>query len=417
MDKNSKSINLIDFKQSILDIRDLKKRQGIEKIQNFSIVEKIGQAIYHLWRLFDGLKNDKSMQKLIHSDRQFDLVLVEPYCDIVLGLGHHFNVPIISIAPNVMVFQSIHFSATPGLKSFMPDLLVNYIDKMNFWQRLKNQSIHILMACFREINYSKQKWYEMFYSNSTNLPSFKEIQRNISLTLVNSYPTLEASWPFMPNIIQVGGIGIVTMDEPPLPPDIQQFLDYANTSVVYFSFGSIVDISLLSPNLVNAIFDSFQELTHIKFLVKGNDNLQALYRNNLNIMVRSWLPQTTILKHPNVKCFISHGGHNGVQESIFYGKPKIIIPFFYDQLLNAQWAYEKGYGIEISHAQLTRANLKSAIENIISDSRLVETTIFLAGLDSFIRCWDFQLYAPSTNCFQRIPRSSSDTDGDSTFLD
>lgn len=331
--------------------------------------EKVGQAIYHLWRLYEGLKNDKSMQELIHSDRHFDLVLVEPYCDIALGLGHHFNAPTISIAPNMIVFQTIHFSATPGLKSFMPDILLNYIDKMNFWQRLKNQSIHILASFVREIEYSKQKMYEQFFSKSNNLPQFNDIQRNISLTLINSYPTLEASWPFMPNIIQVGGIGIVTMDEQPLPLDIQQFLNDTKTSVVYFSFGSIVDISLLSPKLVNAIFGSFEELSHIKFLVKGNDDLQARYRKSVNIMVRSWLPQITILKHPNVKCFISHGGHNGVQESIVYGKPIIIIPFFYDQILNAQWARERGYGIEIPHAQLTKANLKSAIENIISDSR------------------------------------------------
>lgn len=70
-----------------------------------------------------------------------------------------------------------------------------------------------------------------------------------------------------------------------------------------------------------------------------------------NLFTSSWVPQTALLgdlplriptavhrmsfysfpAHPNLRCFVSHGGLNSVLELTRSGKPVILIPLFGDQ--------------------------------------------------------------------------------------
>lgn len=120
------------------------------------------------------------------------------------------------------------------------------------------------------------------------------------------------------------------------------------------------------------ILRTFSELNTIRFLVKGDEALLNLLPNvpNVpNVRIQSWFPQKAILRHPNLKCFITHGGLNSIQESIWWAKPVVIIPFIFDQFMNAQWATEKGYGVKILYTEITSNVFKQAIENVLYNER------------------------------------------------
>ncbi|WP_374206261.1 hypothetical protein [Streptomyces roseoverticillatus] len=47
--------------------------------------------------------------------------------------------------------------------------------------------------------------------------------------------------------------------------------------------------------------------------------------------VESWVPsQHDVLAHPNVKVFFTHGGGNGFNEGVYFGKPLVVRPLWVD---------------------------------------------------------------------------------------
>lgn len=225
------------------------------------------------------VRNSKNFQSFLKGKQNFDIVIVEPmFCEEILGLGHHFGAPIISIAP---VFESTEmngFTAMPALKSFMPTIYMRYTDKMNFWERLHN------MFCYLAINYvSKplnwpniQKNYELMFAGTENLPSLAELKKNVSLIILNSHPAISPSRPLMPNMIEVGGLGVKPDEVEPLPNDLQVFLDEAQFGAVYFSLGTVCNATeiLIESNML--ILRTFSEFKTIRFLVKGDEAILNL---------------------------------------------------------------------------------------------------------------------------------------------
>lgn len=315
-----------------------------------------------------------NFQRLLNSDATFDVILVESmFCDELLGLGYHFNAPVISISPVMESTEMYGFTAIPSLKSFVPNIYNSYTDKMHFWLRLHNMltyiGIHYVARTPKWPQY--QRNYEAMFQNPSNPPSLQELKRNVSLILLNSHSTLIPSRPLLSNIIEVGGLAISTDESQMLPIDLQIFLDSAKTGAVYFSLGSVVNTTHLTIESNMIILNVFNELPNVKFLVKGNGEMQKLARSMPNVIVRSWFPQQSILQHSNVKCCIVHGGVNSVQESIYHSKPIIVIPFYFDQFINARWAHESGYGIELPFSEFTQSRFKSAIESILFNERFV----------------------------------------------
>lgn len=86
-----------------------------------------------------------------------------------------------------------------------------------------------------------------------------------------------------------------------------------------------------------------------------------------NVLIRKWMPQNDVLAHKNVILFISHGGLFGTSESLYHGRPMLLIPFFGDQHRNAHRIQSVGYGNFIAFDDITKDTLLKEITEIISD--------------------------------------------------
>jgi UDP:flavonoid glycosyltransferase YjiC (YdhE family) len=81
-----------------------------------------------------------------------------------------------------------------------------------------------------------------------------------------------------------------------------------------------------------------------------------------------FLPQTSIL--PHVDAVVTHGGNNTVTECLFFGKPMVVLPLFWDQYDNAQRIDETGFGIRLDTYGHAPEELVGALERLLADADL-----------------------------------------------
>ncbi|MFK4065186.1 glycosyltransferase [Streptomyces sp. NPDC029674] len=122
-----------------------------------------------------------------------------------------------------------------------------------------------------------------------------------------------------------------------------------HTSVVYLGFGTIMRLSRAQ---IAALLAAVRRLApHHAFLWKLPESQQGLLPAAPlpdNLRVESWLPsQTAVLAHPHVRAFVTHGGANGFHESVFHGKPMLVMPAWLDCHAVARRAVDSGVGLAV----------------------------------------------------------------------
>jgi UDP:flavonoid glycosyltransferase YjiC (YdhE family) len=142
--------------------------------------------------------------------------------------------------------------------------------------------------------------------------------------LVNSSFGLEYPRPLPPQVHMVGPMLPATI--PSLPLDYTAWLGSGPT-VVYVNLGTIArPWRELLQRMARALEgDEFRALWVVP------SELRPLLPPTLppSIRVEPWVPsQLAVLRHPNVRAFISHCGTNSVQESVHAGTPIVGIPLF-----------------------------------------------------------------------------------------
>lgn len=167
-------------------------------------------------------------------------------------------------------------------------------------------------------------------------------------------------------MIEIGGAQIKRKSSP-LPSNIKNVLDSAKNGVVYFSMGSNIKSTQLPKEKREAILKTFAKFPSIKFLWKWEDSELPGKPNNVHI--QNWWPQDDLLAHPNVKCFITHGGLLGTSEAIYHGVPVIGVPVFGDQDLNMARATNLGYGLTVRYKNLTEESLTWALTEMLNDRK------------------------------------------------
>ncbi|GJZ14890.1 UDP-glycosyltransferase 84B1-like protein [Tanacetum coccineum] len=150
-------------------------------------------------------------------------------------------------------------------------------------------------------------------------------------------------------------------------------------SVVYISFGTLVflshkDIESIAAGLKNTKRPFLwvirppenQEMPKLKILEEVKE--QGL--------IVSWSPQTSVLSHPSVGCFLSHCGWNSLLESIATGVPVLACPQWTDQPTNAKLVTDV-WGIEVrlkknSEGGMCGDDVERCMEDIMSGPRSAE---------------------------------------------
>ncbi|KAL4588664.1 hypothetical protein LXL04_001556 [Taraxacum kok-saghyz] len=255
----------------------------------------------------------------------------------------------------------------PGLPVFVAEELPSFVLPTNTFGSFYN----ILKEVF--CNTGKVKWV---LGNT-----FMELEKDVIMSLYDAGRVFFPVGPIVPATL-VGKEEVIDFDL--FGSDVKSnCLEWLNvqkpSSVVYISFGTIHNLSnkeieSIAVGLKNTKRPFLwvirppekQELPELKCLEEIKE--QGL--------IVKWSPQSAVLSHPSVGCFLSHCGWNSLLESIAAGVPVIACPQWTDQPTNAKFVTDVwGIGVKLkksSEGFVSGEELGRCVEEIMSGPKSEE---------------------------------------------
>lgn len=135
--------------------------------------------------------------------------------------------------------------------------------------------------------------------------------------------------------------------------------------LIYFSLGSLACMDL---KVMQRLIDCMSKSPH-RFIVSTGPSGDQLKLYD-NMWGDKYVDQIAILQ--KVDFAIIHGGNNSFMETLFYGKPMIVIPYFFDQIDNAKRAEEKGIGKRIFIWDFDEDKFLQTIEEVANNQEMRE---------------------------------------------
>ncbi|HEU5245399.1 MAG TPA: glycosyltransferase [Gaiellaceae bacterium] len=308
-----------------------------------STFDQLGEFILPTWRaLVDGAR---------YVDERLVEILEEVAPDVV-------------VEDNVVGFPAIPTSGRPWVRivscnplevkdpALPPTFSGLPLDDPSEWDAFRveyGQQVGELQASFSEFCVERgapplpgiELIHESPWLNLTLYPD--ELQYPRSLPLGSSWNTLETC--------------VRATDVPWEPPEPD------GRSLVYLSLGSLgsADVALMQ-RLVSELADT----PHRYIVSKGPQHTE--YELEPNMIGAEFLPQTSVLSH--VDAVITHGGNNTTTECMWFGKPMLVLPIFWDQHDNAQRVHETGFGIRLPTYDFAGGELAAAVDRVLADETL-----------------------------------------------
>ncbi|XP_065169709.1 UDP-glycosyltransferase UGT5-like [Atheta coriaria] len=303
---------------------------------------------------------------LMNKSHEFDLLIIEDIAPEMYVFKHRFDVPCIAVASFDVPPWTHEFIGNPVHPLIYPTAIIPI---NNLHDGVIKRFVIVLF------DFIVRKYYEYYLiarmdhmiseTLPGNYPSVLELQQRADMLFTNANPVFSCVRPFTQTTVSLAG-GFHTNRAQNISKDLLTFLDDSSEGVIYFSLGTNVKSKLLSKKLRNIFLDAFRQLPY-KILWKFE--LDSLENQPENVKIIKWCPQQAVLRHKNIKAFISQGGLQSLEESLLSGVPVVTIPFFFDQEGNAKQVIASGIGVELMYETLTVAELKAAILEVILNAK------------------------------------------------
>ncbi|CAK1556337.1 unnamed protein product [Leptosia nina] len=363
-----------NYNQIVIEVKGMweymgTKRPNVYDSNEMTAIEFINKVLWVGGLAYtENILNSTEFQQFLSKNNKFDLVICEALIQEALyALAHKYSAPLVLVTAfgncmrhNLAVGNPLQLATT--LYEFLA-----VEDPTSFLGRLENlyTSLYEFFWWRFWYLYKQEELVRKYIPNLAQpVPSLYEMQRNASLFLINSHFSFDSSVPYLPNIIEIGGIHTHS-DDRSIPRDIEKILNDSKDGVVYVNFGSNIRSSELPPSKRKVFLTVFGRLNKTVLWKWEDNNTQDM---PLNVATRKWFPQNKILSHSNIKLFIGHGGLMSTQEAVFHGVPILGIPIYADQYNNLLLAQEIGFGKILKYRDINEESLDNAINDILQNN-------------------------------------------------
>ncbi|XP_011314832.1 UDP-glucuronosyltransferase [Fopius arisanus] len=306
-------------------------------------------------------------------DPPYDLVMTEAFgANCFIALGHVLKVPVVLASTTIPLPWLIESLGQPPFSAFMSGYFTAYVHPMSFLIRVINTiQNHISDIRFRRYTDRVQDAQIRKYIDP-NIPPLRELEKNVTLALVNTWHSLHGVQPITPGLVEIGGIH-VQEHYVPMSKELEKWMNDSTAGVIYFTLGSMVNIETFPEPTMKAIYSVFRRIAPVRVLMKVANDSALLPGLPDNIKTSSWIPQVALLAHKNTKIFITHGGLMSTLEALTFGVPLIGIPLFGDQHNNIATYKSHGIALQLDLYNITEKSLFWAVNEILNNPKYSET--------------------------------------------
>lgn len=336
------------------------------KEENIGITSLLSMFTKALTEIMETELSHPEMQKLLHDPNEhFDAVICEfiGYTPMY-AFAEYFNAPLIGFTTTEVTYHD-HRAAGNFIHSILHPMNIfpNYRD-LNFIERLGSATLDLVLRLYFE-----PFVYSVFdgiidQNFGANVSRSYALARKVDMLLLNTHPAMGFVRPLVPNTIQIGFLHVKPPQ--PLSDEWQKYMDASMHGVIYFSLGTNVKTSNLRSGTVEMLLKAFGQL---KYDVVWKWDCGETSTKPTNVKTTSWVPQQDLLAHPNMKLFITQGGHQSIEEAVDRAVPMIVIPFFVDQLPNSRRVENKGIGVALNLNEMNTETFKSHIIEVIENPK------------------------------------------------
>ena len=161
--------------------------------------------------------------------------------------------------------------------------------------------------------------------------------------------------------------------------EVPTFAENNDAPLIYFSFGSL---GVADVDLIKRMIGVLGKAPY-RVLVNVGDYLEQYSEAPGNVQLASWYPQPAVIPHCDV--VIQHGGNNSLNETLYFGKAPLVMPFVWDGHDNATRMNDTEHGIGMHRYEWSDDELLGNIERLLTDSsiraRLDETSRYMQEQD------------------------------------
>ena len=239
-------------------------------------------------------------------------------------------------------------------------------NKFSFLNRLRGV-VQYVSYSFLHSHFSLDNLWEKYAKAHSKFKHAANARTTRGIALILHDFALEQAIPLGANIKVVGAI----LPEPArkLPEYLEKFMS-KDKVVVVVSFGTIFSNypAALAQSIAN-------ELSQVSAAILWQYSGELPQNLGKNVKIVQWFPNLNyVLGHSSTKVFVTHGGLNSIQESVYHGVPMVIVPMFADQPRRASFLQNNGLGVAIEWRSVSVNGqvLKNAIDDVLHNKAYKE---------------------------------------------
>lgn len=360
-----------------IHFKDKLKTEGLKVFQ--SLMFSAGDA-YDLWwtgQEFKDMRVEACAQMLEHDPQVFDKLRLE---DFDLAIAHFHDLCPLAIAEKIGVKKVVWITHGTSIYDFaaeqlglrtlpasVPHPLSSAGFTQSFTERVFNLLWHLSLLDFvnlpQNLLHDENELYRKTISKGT--PDLWELSLNVSALLINGERMLDFPRPLPNHIAFSGELGLKkSVKKVEFDAELQQILERPSKGLIVFSLGTVSNTTNMPRQMIDSFVGAFSRLGDYTILwrmegkVDEADSLEHVH-------LLKWLPQKDIMKLPQMKLLIAHGGYNSFLETAQAGVPAVLMPLFADQKINAMRAQRFGIARVLDKLHLTPEIVYDAIIDVM----------------------------------------------------
>ncbi|QED40646.1 EGT [Chrysodeixis includens nucleopolyhedrovirus] len=303
---------------------------------------------------------------------RFDVLVTEAFIDYPLVFSHLFhNLPVIQISSGYGVAENFEtMGAVSRHPIYYPNMWRDKFRDLNVWETINEIYMELsLQNEFSKLADEQDKMLKDQFGADT--PSVHELRNRVELLFLNTHAVFDNNRPVPPSVQYLGGLHLVKQNHlqanyATLNGFVKEFLDNSTQGVVYVSFGSGIVTTDMDVEFRDMFLQVFASLPYN--VLWKYDDIIPISKLPTNVFTQAWFDQFEVLKHPNVKAFVTQGGVQSTDEAIEALVPVIGLPMMGDQAFNANKYTELGIGRALNTHTVNAKQLIEAIVDVAESS-------------------------------------------------